>query len=80
MLPAFLSLAAVLAAAFALIAPRVSRRLRRVRQATGTAVVPPVRPQAARGMAVPVQPPAEERKPFTFGGCVTIEAHDEEES
>ena len=76
---AWLALALVFAVALMLAASSVSRRLRRVKRAAGAAAVPPARPQAAGGMAVPVQPPGEEREPFRYGGIVAIEAHDEED-
>lgn len=80
MLPAFLGLAVVLVTAVALAALPVSRRLRRVQRAEGAAVVPPVRPQAARGMAVPVRSPSSPTGPFAYDDGVLTGRPDEEES
>ena len=49
MIPAILGLAVVLVTAVTLAALSVSRRLSRVKQATGAAVVPPVRSQPSGG-------------------------------
>ena len=76
MLPAFLGLAVVFVAAFVLVAPRVSRRLRR--QVPGATVVPPARPRTVRGMAVPVQPTM--TGPFAYDDGVLTGRPDEEES
>ena len=75
MFAARLALVIVVVVAFLLAALSVSRRLRQRRDARAAraAVVPLARPQAARGMAAPVQPSGEERKPFTYGGIVAIE-------
>jgi len=78
MLPGLIGLIVVAAATLAATALFVSRCLSRVRRAAGAAAVPPARPQAARGMAVPVQPSGEDREPFRYGGIVAIEAPDEE--
>ena len=76
MLPAFLGLAVVLVTAVALAALSVSRRLSRVKQAPGAAVVPPVRPRATGGMAVPVQPRMTEA--FAYDDGVLTGRPDEE--
>ena len=76
MLPAILGLIVVFAAAFGLAAPRVSRRLRRVKRAAGAAVVPPARPQAARGMAVP----SVMTEPYAYDDGVLTGRPDEGES
>ena len=57
MVPGILGLLVVAVAAAGLAAPHVSRRLSRVRQAPGAAVVPPVRSQPSGGMAVPAEVP-----------------------
>jgi len=77
MVPAFLGLAVVLVTAVALSALSVSRRLSRVKRAPGAAVVPPVRPAAARGMAVPVQPGM--TGPYAYDDGVLTGRPDEEE-
>ena len=77
MFPAILGLVVVLAVALALAASSVSRRLSRVKQATGAAVVPPVRPQATGGMAVPVQPGM--TGPYAYDDGVLTGRPDEEE-
>ncbi len=78
MIPAIFGLIVVLAAALALAALSVSRRLSRVKRAPGAAVVPPVRPRATGGMAVPVQPRMTEA--FAYDDGVLTGRPDEEES
>jgi len=74
MLPVLFGLAV---AAMVVASPFAFRRLSRVRRAAGAAVVPLVRHQAARGMAVPVQPGM--TGPYAYDDGVLTGRPDEEE-
>lgn len=64
--------------AFVLLAPLVSRRLSRAGQAEGAAVVPPVRPPSAGGMAVPVITDLhDERQAFAYDNGLAVEGIEE---
>jgi hypothetical protein len=75
MFPAILGLIVVTTAAVMLAVLSVSRRLRRVRRAPGAAVVPPVRPHPAGGMAVPATRMTE---PYAYDNGVLTGRPDEE--
>ena len=70
------------AAAVVVFAPLVSRRLGRVRQAPGAAVVSPARSSPAGGMTVPVevQPSSVMTEPYAYDDGVMTGRPDEEDS
>jgi hypothetical protein len=83
MVAGVLGLIAVTLVAVVVIAPLVSRRLGRVRQVTGAAVVSPVRSPPAGGMAVPavtVQPSSAARGPFAYDDGVMTGVLEEDTS
>ena len=67
----------VSAVAIVLAASYVSSRSRRVKRPAGATVVPPARPRAARGMAVPVQPRMTMTEPFAYDNGVLTGRPDE---
>ena len=80
MLPAFLGLAVVLVAAFVLVAPSASRRLRRVMRAAGGPSARPA-PQPAGRAAVPVvevRPSSGMTGPYAYDDSVRTGWPDEE--
>jgi hypothetical protein len=73
-----LGLIAVTLFAVIIAAPLVSRRLNRVNQGAGAAVVPPARTRPAGGMAVPVITDLrDERQAFAYDNGLAVEEPEE---
>lgn len=72
-MPGIVGLLIVAVFAFVLLAPLVSRRLSRVEQATGAAVVPPARTRPAGGTTVPVITDLrDERQAFAYDNGLAV--------